>query len=67
MSKLYKTEERARATVAQYEEDWVNGKSEYVTMDYYKSKDGKHWIVYNRSTGEAPIVLTLIACLMLSY
>ena len=52
MSKLCMTEEDAVETVRIYKEKYENGKSPYDTPTYRRSKDGKYWVVYNKSSGK---------------
>ena len=52
MSKLCTTEEDAQKTVELYETSFANGSSPYDTPAYRKSKDGRYWVIYNKSTGK---------------
>merc|ERR1712217_600353 len=52
MSKLCATEEVAKATVAQYQEQWNKGEGKYDSAAYRRSDDGKFWVVYNQSSGK---------------
>lgn len=41
-----------KKTVELYETSFANGSSPYDTPAYRKSKDGRYWVIYNKSTGK---------------
>lgn len=48
MSKLCESEEKAKETVEWYKQN----EPRYDSPDYRKSEDGKHWVVYNKSSNK---------------
>mmetsp|Transcript_130182 Transcript_130182/g.417793 ORF Transcript_130182/g.417793 Transcript_130182/m.417793 type:complete len:232 (+) Transcript_130182:116-811(+) len=52
MSKLCKTEEVAQQTVARYQEQLAAGEGKYDSPAYRRADDGRHWVVYNESSGK---------------
>mmetsp|Transcript_6827 Transcript_6827/g.19138 ORF Transcript_6827/g.19138 Transcript_6827/m.19138 type:complete len:266 (-) Transcript_6827:61-858(-) len=52
MSKLCKSEAEAMRTVKAYQEQWASGEGKYDSAAYRRADDGKHWVVYNQSSGK---------------
>lgn len=52
MSKLCKTEEVAKASVAKYSAQWAAGTGKYDVTAYRRSEDGVHWVVYHATSSK---------------